>query len=100
MHTGIIFRFGEGRVAFRRSQPAKAIEAYKHAMVVQEQFKSLRFISYWEITVRILLVSSVLVALFASFACGLLNRLLLFHIYTYIDGGVCEQHKRLHASHR
>jgi hypothetical protein len=68
LHTGIIFRFGEGRVAFRRSQPAKAIEAYKHAMVVQEQFKSLRFISYWEITVRILFVSSPLFALFASFA--------------------------------
>jgi hypothetical protein len=49
--AGIVFRFGEGRLAYRRAQPVKAIAAYGHATSVQEQFRSLQNVSYWEMAV-------------------------------------------------
>ena len=47
----MFFLFGQGRIRVLRSQPALAIESYERAMVVQTQYRSLHYISFWEIAV-------------------------------------------------
>lgn len=49
--TGVFYLFGEGRIRVLRSQPALAIESYEHAMAVQTQYRSLYYISFWEIAI-------------------------------------------------
>lgn len=48
---GVFFLFGLGRLRVLRSQPALAIESYERAMAVQSQYRSLHFISFWEIAI-------------------------------------------------
>ena len=49
--AGVFFLFGEGRLKLCRSQPAEALEYYKRAMEVQDQYRNLHHISFWEMAV-------------------------------------------------
>ncbi|KAF5323980.1 hypothetical protein D9611_008246 [Ephemerocybe angulata] len=49
--NGVFFLFGAGRLSLIRSQPARAIEYYERAMGVQNQYKNLDHVSYWEIAI-------------------------------------------------
>ncbi|KAF5358693.1 hypothetical protein D9758_007656 [Tetrapyrgos nigripes] len=46
---GVFFLFGAGRLSLIRSQPQRAIHYYTRAMEVQNQYRNLHLISYWEI---------------------------------------------------
>ncbi|KAH9837579.1 uncharacterized protein C8Q71DRAFT_753294 [Rhodofomes roseus] len=48
---GVFFLFGRGRLSICRGQPAQAIEYYRRAVVVQDQYKNMHHISHWEIAV-------------------------------------------------
>ncbi|KAI0071516.1 hypothetical protein K474DRAFT_1630434 [Panus rudis PR-1116 ss-1] len=52
--NGVFFLFGQGRLYLRRSQPARAIEFYKHALNAQDQYRNLHHISYWEMAITYL----------------------------------------------
>ena len=47
----MFFLFGQGRLSMSRSQPAQAIEFYRRAVAVQDQYKNLHYVSHWEIGV-------------------------------------------------
>ncbi|KAF7799194.1 hypothetical protein EIP86_010425 [Pleurotus ostreatoroseus] len=49
--NGVFFLFGQGRLKLCRSQPAQALEYYQRAMEVQDQYRNLHHISYWEMAV-------------------------------------------------
>ncbi|KAL4246932.1 Inclusion body clearance protein IML2 [Abortiporus biennis] len=52
--NGVFFLFGQGRLYLCRSQPGQAIEYYKKAMEVQNQYRNLHHISYWEMAIAYL----------------------------------------------
>ena len=47
----MFFLFGQGRLKLCRSQPAEALQYYQRAMEVQDQYRNLHHISYWEMAV-------------------------------------------------
>ena len=47
--TGVFFLFGAGRLALQQSHPREAIAHYTKAMYVQQQYRNLHHISFWEI---------------------------------------------------
>jgi len=49
--NGVFFLFGQGRLKICRSQPAQALEYYQRAMEVQNQYRNLHHISFWEMAV-------------------------------------------------
>ncbi|KAH9914287.1 uncharacterized protein B0H18DRAFT_1145542 [Fomitopsis serialis] len=49
--NGVFFLFGQGRLSICRGQPAQAIEYYRRAVAVQDQYKNMHHISHWEIAV-------------------------------------------------
>lgn len=48
---GVFFLFGQGRLKLCRSQPKEALDYYKRAMEVQNQYRNLHHISFWEMAV-------------------------------------------------
>ena len=50
-HTGVFFLFGQGRLKLCRGQPAEALGFYQRAMEVQNQYRNLHHISYWEMSI-------------------------------------------------
>lgn len=48
---GVFFLFAQGRLNLCRSQPTEAIGYYKRAMEVQDQYRNLHHISYWEMCI-------------------------------------------------
>ncbi|KAK7453411.1 hypothetical protein VKT23_011676 [Stygiomarasmius scandens] len=52
--NGVFFLFGAGRLSLVRSQPRRAVAFYKRAMEVQNQYRNLHHISYWEIALSTL----------------------------------------------
>lgn len=48
---GVFFLFGQGRLKLCRSQPAEALQYYQRAMEVQDQYRNLYHISYWEMAI-------------------------------------------------
>ncbi|KZT66217.1 hypothetical protein DAEQUDRAFT_675510 [Daedalea quercina L-15889] len=48
---GVFFLFGQGRLSICRGEPAEAIEYYRRAVAVQDQYKNMHHISLWEIAV-------------------------------------------------
>ncbi|KIP02601.1 hypothetical protein PHLGIDRAFT_130658 [Phlebiopsis gigantea 11061_1 CR5-6] len=49
--NGVFFLFGQGRLKLCRSQPAEALAYYQRAMEVQNQYRNLHHISFWEMSV-------------------------------------------------
>lgn len=47
----MFFLFGQGRLKLCRSQPAEALAYYTRAMEVQNQYRNLHHISFWEMAV-------------------------------------------------
>lgn len=51
VRIGVFFLFGQGRLHLCRSQPAEALVYYQRAMDVQNQYRNLHHISFWEMAV-------------------------------------------------
>lgn len=47
----MFFLFAQGRLAILRSQPALALSTHSHALSVQTEYRSLHYISYWELAI-------------------------------------------------
>ncbi|KAJ7106703.1 hypothetical protein C8R44DRAFT_805709 [Mycena epipterygia] len=56
---GVFFLFGAGRLALARSQPQHAIAFYTKAMAVQQQYRNLHHISFWEMAIAYLALADV-----------------------------------------
>lgn len=46
--AGVFFLFSQGRLKLCRGQPAQALQYYQRALEVQNQYRNLHHISYWE----------------------------------------------------
>ena len=51
MLPGVFFLFGQGRLKLCRGQPHDALAYYQRAMEVQNQYRNLHHISYWEMSI-------------------------------------------------
>lgn len=51
MDVGVFFLFGQGRLRLCRSQPELALEYYQRAMEVQNQYRNLHHVSFWEMAI-------------------------------------------------
>ncbi|GJE96162.1 hypothetical protein PsYK624_123550 [Phanerochaete sordida] len=49
--NGVFFLFGQGRLKLCRGQPQEALAYYKRAMEVQNQYRNLHHISFWEMSI-------------------------------------------------
>ncbi|KAL5496106.1 hypothetical protein ACEPAH_3023 [Sanghuangporus vaninii] len=49
--NGVFFLFAQGRLALLRSQPTLTISSHHRALSVQSQYRSLHYISFWELAV-------------------------------------------------
>ncbi|KAI5118785.1 hypothetical protein M0805_005015 [Coniferiporia weirii] len=49
--NGVFFLFAQGRLLLLRSQPGRAISSYTRALTVQTQYRSLHYISFWELAI-------------------------------------------------
>ncbi|KAI0338678.1 hypothetical protein BDW22DRAFT_1362776 [Trametopsis cervina] len=49
--NGVFFLFGQGRLKLCRGQPAEALQYYQQAMEVQNQYRNLHHVSFWEMAV-------------------------------------------------